>query len=289
MFNQMKNFLFYFPLNLLFFIGKLQGLIVFAYETVPEITYTISPFLRTYSSLYTVLIVIVLHILVIRLLSWLQYFLSFSKVVLIAVFIAESLITAYRVITVYVMQFYNRKHFRNIVAEAAKIHRNLIELMDGGALIFDKNFYRSYVPKVMGVLFQLAIVFFLISRYKGTSSLVYSDLITFSIVIYMHFTTITISSIFYAGMMLILLFYQNLNQKALQISNSIKATQDMELKIEMKHRLYCQLSDEIDRIVFIYEKISTFMKKFNQLFSSQLLLTIANAFYIVLVQVVLYC
>lgn len=286
MLSQIKNFLFCFPLKLLFFVGKLQGLIVFAYETVPVVSCKTSPFLCKYSSVYTVLIVIFLKFLVFKMISWSQFFQLISKTVLIFVFITESLITAYRVMTVYVMQIYYRKRFRNILSEAVQIHQSLVELMKG-VLHFDQSFYRCYFSKVVGISFQLAVIFFLMSLYRRfTSDIFYSDMITYTIVVYMHFTSITISSIFYAGMMVILLFYQNVNQKALQISNSIKAVHDADLKIKIKHQLCRRLTDEIDQIVHIYEKISKFSNKFNKQFSPQLLLTIINAFYVVLVQVV---
>lgn len=285
MFNRIKDCLFYFPLNLLFFVGKLQGLIVFTYSTVPEISYSFSSILSKYSSVYTVLLVIVLQIGVLKILSWMQYFQLISTFALIFVFFTETLITASRVIAVYILQLYHRKQFRRVVSEAAQVYRSLIELMDG-ALNFDKNFYRCYFSKIVGVAFQLATIFFLIGIHKRlAASSFYNDIVTVTIVIYMHFTVITISSVFYAGMMFILVFYQNLNRKALQISKAINAVQDTKLKIQIKQQLYCRLTDDIDQIVCIYEKISTFSKKFNQLFSPQLLLTTVNAFYMLLVQV----
>lgn len=272
-------------MNLLFFIGKLQGLIVFTYSTVPEISYSFSSILSTYSIVYTVLIVIVLQIAVIKVLYCMQYFQLFSTFALIFVFFTETLITSSRVIAVYILQLYHRNKFRRVVSEAAKIHRILIQLMDG-ALILDKKFYRCYFSKVLGVTFQMATIFFLIGIHKRlTAPSFYNDIVTVTIVIYMHFTVITISSVFYAGMMYILVFYQNLNRKALQVAKDINAVQDTELKIQIKQQLYCRLTDDIDQIVYIYEKISTFSKEFNQLFSPQLLLTMVNAFYMLFVQV----
>lgn len=285
MWTDIKNYLFHFPLNFLFFIGKVQGLIVFAYETFPVITFKESPFLCTYSIVYTVFIVISLKFFVIKMMLWLQYFLLYSKAVLIFVFVTESMITAYRLITVYLMRIYYREKFRNILSEAVQIHQSLKEFMNG-SFTFDKSFYRCYLSKVVGISVQFAVIIFLITLSKRlTMDIFYGDIITFVIVVYMHFTAIIISSIFHAGMMFVLLFYQNLNQKAMQIFNSINVVQDSHLKVKIKHQLYRRLTDEIDQITHIYKRISTFSKRFNKLFSPQLLLTILNAFYVILVQV----
>lgn len=278
----MKNFCFYFPLNLLLFVGKLHGLITFTYRTVP-ISYKTSTFLSAYSSAYTVVIVIVLQVLVIQSLSWLQYYQLISKTILIVVFTTETLITAYRVTAVYILQFYYRKQFRKLLTDATKIHRTLVEFMNG-VLIFDKSFYRFYGSKVVGVLFQIIVIFFLISQFKRLI-IFYSDVLTLSMVLYMHCTAIITSSIFYVGMMIILCFYQNLNRKAFQIFNSIKALEETDLRIKFKHELYGRLTDEIDQVVYIYEKISRFSKRVNRIFSSQLLISVVNAFYMILVQV----
>lgn len=283
---KITNFFFYFPLNLLFTVGKLQGLIVFAYETVPVMSYRISPFLTTYSNVYTMLIVIVLQTLVIKILYWLQHFQLISKIILIFVFTTETMITAYRVIVVYILQFCYRKQFKSILSEAFHIHQTLDMLMNG-VLIYDKDFYRCYISKVVGVMFQWGVIFFLITQYKRfITDVFYSDIVSFLAVSYMHFTTITISSIFYAGMMFILLFYQNLNEKSIRITDTIKTLGNTDLEFKVKHRLHCRLTDEIDKIVHMYDKISALSKKFNKFYSLQLLLTIGNAFYMILVQVV---
>lgn len=283
---EIKNNFFYFPLNLLFFIGKLQGLIIFSYDTGTVISYRISSPLSRYSSVYTVVIVIVLQMLAIKMLSWFHFFHHISKMVLIIVFIAETVITAYRVIIVYILQIYHRKQYRYILCRAVQIHQRLIVLMDG-VLIFDRSFYRCYISRVVGVILQLAIICFISSQYKRFSlDFFYSDIVTFSTVVYMHFTTITISCIFYAGMMFILLLYQNLNGKSLQLSNSIQSLQDVDLRSEIKRQLTDNIANEIDQVVHIYERISKFYRKFNQIFSAQILLATVTAFYVILVQVV---
>lgn len=281
-----KNNFFYFPLNLLFFIGKLQGLIIFSYDTGPVISYRISTLLSRYSNVYTVVIIIVLQILAKTMLSWFQFFHRISKMVLIVVFIAETVITTFRVIMVYILQILYRKQYRYILCRAVQIHQRLIVLMNG-VLIFDKSFYRCYISRIVGVFLQLAIICFISSQYKRFSlGFFYGSLITFSTVTYTHFTTITISCIFYAGMMFILFLYQNLNRKSLQLSNSIQSLQDVDIEIEIKRQLMDNIIVEIDQVVHIYERISTFSRKFNQIFSAQILLATFNAFYVILVQVV---
>lgn len=67
--------------------------------------------------------------------------------------------------------------------------------MMGGVLVFDKNFYRCYISKVIGVLLQVALIFFLISLYKRlTATVYYADIITFLFIVCIHFTAIVISS-----------------------------------------------------------------------------------------------
>ncbi|XP_037028706.1 uncharacterized protein LOC119068946 [Bradysia coprophila] len=200
---------------------------------------------------------------------------------MVFVYVTELLITVYRVMTVYIIQFYYRDHFRNLLTEALHLHQRVSELMNG-AWIFNKTFYRCYTSKVTGVVFQFAIISYLISLYKQMASAIFNcDLLTFSMFIYIHFTAITMSSVFYAGMMFVLLIFQNLNRKASQLSNSIK---DTELKIRMKCELCGRLCDEVDQIVYIYERAVTFLKNFNRFFSFQLLFTFINAIYVVLVE-----
>lgn len=283
MLTELKNFVFHFPLSSLLFIGKWQGLMVFAYETDPIITYTISNFFHVYSCVYTVFIVISLQTLAAKYLSWFPYFLQVSKVIMVFVYVTELLITLYRVMMVYILQFYYRNHFRNLLPEAMHLHRGVRVLMNG-ALTFNKSFYRCYISKIAGVLFQLVIISYLVSLYKQMASAIFdSDLATFSMFIYIHITAITMSSIFYVGMMFILLIFQNLNQKLCQLSDSIK---DIELKLRFKCELCGRLSDDIDQIVCIYERTLTFLKNFNKLFSVQLFFTFVNAIYVALVEVV---
>lgn len=285
MLSGIRKSFFYLPLKSLLFIGKLQGLIVFTYETVPEISYSISTFLCTYSCVYTVLIVLSLKILVIRILWGLSNYLVHTKVVFIFVYITENLITAYRVMITYMVQFYYRKNFRSILSEAVHLHQSIEQLMKDVS-IFDRMFYRCYLSKVAGVFLQFVGITYIITLYKRiTSTMFQSDIVTFTLIGYMHLTAITISGIFYAGMLFILMFYRNLNRKALQIIKALTVVQDNELNCKIRHRLYRRLSNEIDQICCIYGKASAFAKKFNKLFSLQLLFAILNTFFVVLIEV----
>lgn len=285
MLSSIKNFFIYLPLKSLIFIGRLQGLIVFTYEIKSEISYNISPLLCVYSSVYTVLIVISLKILVINILWGLSNYFAYTKVVLIFVYITENVITAYRVMLTYIVQFYYREKFRNILADAIHIHQSIRELMKD-APIFDRTFYRCYFSKVVGVFLQFAGVTYIISLYKRiTSTIFQSDIVTFTLISYMHLTAITISGIFYAGMLLILMFYRNLNRKAVHITRKLAVIREKHFNCKIENRLYCRLCDEIDHISYIYDKASAFMKKYNELFSVQLLFAILNTFFVVLTEV----
>lgn len=288
MLTEVKNKIFHFPLNVLLFVGRLQGLIVFTCETVPVISFKRSPFLCAYSNVYTVLIVTSLHILAIKIFMGFPIYRSFSKSIMVFAYIAEQTATISRVIAVYAVHFCYRNNLRKLLTEAAHLHRSISELMNG-VLLYDRTFHRCYYLKVAGTLFQSICIALLISLYKRVvTSAFHSHVVLFAVFICTHFTAMTISGLFYAGMMFILVLYQNLNRKVLKITKSLKTVQDTAMNGKTKHRLYRRLGDEIDQIGFLYERSLTFSMKFNKLFSLQLLLTIFNAFSVILIEVRLY-
>lgn len=289
MLADVRDKIFHFTLNVLLVVGKLQGFVVFTYRTVPELSYNNSPFLSAYSSVYTALIVISLYVLAIKIVMGYRLYQSISKSIVVFVYIAEQTITISRMVAVYVVQFYYRNDFRKLLSEALHLHRSIRELTNGH-LVFDRTFYGCYIIKVTGILFQLVCILFLISLYRRIVIAVFhSHVVYFVLYIYTHFTAITISGFFYAGMMFILVLYQNLNRKLYQLSKSLTVVQDSTAtNCESKHQPYRRLGDELDRIVVLYERVSTFTTNFNKIFSLQLLLTLFNAFSVILVEVRLY-
>lgn len=277
---ELKNFLFYFPINLLYFIGKFQGLIVFTFETFPAISFKISPLFCLYSKVYSVAIVIAVHIVIFRIVSWVSYLKTISKKIILFVYCSELCIAAYKVMVVYVMQLYNRKHWKAVMANAVHLHRSLNELLNG-PITFQKRFICCYACKIAGVVYQFFVIFSLTSLYRWMKSVPFArEKITFYFLIYMHLTSIIISSLYYAGMMFILMIYENLTRKAVEIFTS-----SVELNCKFSHRWHHSLIEEIEQTIHVYGKVLEFLKKFSRLFSVQLLFASFNAFWVVVVEV----
>lgn len=176
----------------------------------------------------------------------------------------------------YILQFCNRHKLLCLINDGFDLHNNIIfmcqdveaELMDKTKILIRK--------KVTATLFQIAIFYTAVFSIKSVSYHIF-------LLVYSHWISVMITSMFLCGLYIMWQFYRLLNQKLKQCMAKIKRMQTSKMcKMRMQH--FCDLSDDIDRLACLYSRCLNFTSQMNQYFSATLFMTIAYAFVLIVSQ-----
>lgn len=131
------------------------------------------------------------------------------------------------------------------------------------------------LAKIITVVLQFAIVVatLLFSYLWNANNMDYLQWLMFN----KHFVNIVMGASYFVAMQMSLWFYWQLNRHLNVSMMSIRTVMDQD-SFGVKMQQFCAISDEIDRIDRLYDRVTTFVSDVNRLFSLQLLMATITAF-----------
>lgn len=159
--------------------------------------------------------------------------------------------------------------YKLIIAEAPQTpHKNGL---------FDKYCIGLYKIRCQVTLFQLLILLIplVVDLLNGEDII---DNIKFTFVLYTHIIRTIFGIMFFCSMLVILQFYRNVNNRIQVVVDRISKVQH---SVKGKHgrmQAYCEISDELDSMTLLYDRVSYFLTEIVQFFGTQVLAELITAF-----------
>lgn len=269
--NESLNFPF---IRLLYYVGKVYGYMPIRYKAQPPKAYS-SIISIIYSILYAIFLTISLPLLQYRDFKTIQDFVVPNSTLLIVVGL-NYLIIGCRSVLGSIQQVFNRNRFIGLINEGYQLNAyvNVIRNEESKENLesIDKKCANLLNVKMVSVFFQLIIMFDnIITDYSNGRGLVAVLLM----VLNTHGINILTTSTYFCAMIVTLRFYYLLNRR---LKSSMERIGHVEENDKEKTKIFRNISDDIDRIDRLYDKISLFACKINNFYSFQLLLAIITSF-----------
>lgn len=260
---------------------KINGLLPFDIIKTPKWKANPSICSFTYSclsALIMIVFVIICQYLVIGRMNF-----SLGKFVVTIIFMLEIIIRGIRIVILYTYQLWKCSQLIDVINERFELDR-LWQMAYPINSLYDRNFSMRLYIKGASNLIQLSICVYLFCEFPmKTDPLRY---ICFGLIQYTNAILITIASIYYWNMLMILHFYQNLNKK---ICGIVKESREIywETK-QIRMQKFCDISDEIDRIAIFYSRITIHTENVIHFHSFHLMMLMVDIFSSILSQVTLF-
>lgn len=261
-----------------YFGGIVFGYMPFNFTPTKSPRATKSPLAFAYSTAYSVCLLILLTIMFYYETIDVSENNRIKSTLKIVYFISVGIIVVRTALTA-VQQLFNSKVIIQIINEGFHINELVHRLQLDKPLPPDSTEDMTgtdlLLAKVVTVLLQLIIVAgTLLSKYLWTANnLNYLQWLLFN----KHFINIVMGASYFIAMQLALWFYWQLNRYLNVSMMSIRTVMDQD-SIGVKMQQFCDISDEIDRIDRLYDRVTKFVGDVNRLFSLQLLMATITAF-----------
>lgn len=263
-------------IRMLYYVGKMYGYMPFRFNHLPPKAYS-SKIAITYSVLYAIFLIISMPLL--------QYS-NFEcilqrdlKNTLLIVIALNYIVIGIRSILGSIQQVFNRNQFIGLINDGYELNGYLNLIRDDepkeNLRSIDDKCTNLLNTKLVLVAFQVLIVIGniitgFVYQNRGLDTLV-------MVIMNTHGINILTMGTYFCAMLISLRYYGLLN---IRLQSSISRIGDVVSsdKNKMKMQLFCNISDDIDQINRLYDKISAFACKINRLYSFQLLLAIITSF-----------
>lgn len=207
---------------------------------------------------------------------------NFTDLIFVIILLMGFLSNICRIILVYVMQIWKRNIFIKIINDAYKIWIQMIELCQlSKNKFFDHKCTYLLWSKYYSIFIQLLIIGYCLFIYFVTTIQKNLDSLNKSLLIYMLWFTSISSSVYFFCMLVALQYFRYLNCELIEIMDDIKVAAKAN-KSNKKMQMFCDLSDKIDCVARLYEKMYTFTRDINEFYDLQLVFTIIDLFNIIL-------
>lgn len=207
-------------------------------------------------------------------------------------------------IIIYFLQIKNRKQLVKMINDGFLINESIIELYPNEKFLNRKFLINYFLRLILFIIQTISNFDMIFVLHKLVNDISFKHYISYIGVAYTSIIFTTISTFYYIGMLSSMNFYRILNKKLNTIMDRIQQLETDEndndidddydenntiinknLSKNSKMSIHCELSDSIDRIALLYDRICCFTNSINTLFSIQVLLMIANSFVVIVVQV----
>lgn len=212
-----------------------------------------------------------------------------GKFINFLVFLFEIILRTFRCISLYIIQLINRMKFAHLINDGYRLYTAWTNLYPNDTF-FDQNYFLYLVVKFFANICQLFIVccsFFGYFNAKHYPSMIV-HIFTFFLIQYSNYILTIITFMYFWHMLIVAQFYRNFNRKIelllKQLNGMVKLNNDAN-KYQMKMQIFCNMSDEIDRIIILYEWTTNYTKMIVNCYSIQLILLLLDSFVSVLSQV----
>lgn len=175
-----------------------------------------------------------------------------------------------------IQHVFNRNRFIGLINEGYQLNGYLKVLRNEeqkeNLQSIDKKCANLLNVKMVLVFVQLLIMIYnIITEYSNDRSAV----ITLLVILNSLGLNLLTTSTFFCAMIVTLRFYYLLNRR---LKSSMEFIGHVEENDKHKIKIFCDISDDIDRINLLYDKISIFACKINNFYTFQLLLAIITSF-----------
>lgn len=272
--------------NLLYFFAKLNGFIPFSLSRNPIVA---GP--STLCLIYSISILLIRFSLLILYqisdLSTVMLNNRGDKQTVLFVAMAERIMCSCRIVIIHLLQIWNRKYYINIINDGFKLYNDiwkLFKIENRFIKFFDKKCQKVGTLKMILSIIQIIIILITII---SIPSLIFHN-VNFILINYTNFTTMVVSGMFFAGMLVALQFYRSLNQHLINSFHMIETVGEDKFN-HLKISVYYNVNHDLDRIAKLYDRIILFTSNVNSIYRQQLLFTILESFILILCQVYIVC
>lgn len=261
-------------IQLLYYVGKVYGYMPLQYKAQPPKAYS-SIISIIYSSLYAIFLSVSMPLL-----QYIDFKIVQNRGVpnstLLIVIALTNLIIGCRSVLGSIQQVFNRNRFIGLINEGYQLNGYLKVIKNEEPIVnlqsIDKKCANLLNVKLVFVVIQLIIMIDIIfTDYSNGRRLVMILLM----VLNTEGLNILTTSTYFCAMLVTLRFYYLLNRR---LKSSMERIGHVEENDKNKIKIFYEISDDIDRIDRLYDKISLFACKINNFYSFQLLLAIITSF-----------
>lgn len=194
-----------------------------------------------------------------------------------------------RIVLIYIFQFFNYKSYINFLKEAFFIHSHLNKMFPPEHFV-DKFVWKCFMTKIGMWIFQIFLMLsnlfvyiqILVDRRISDYG---SSLLSVCYMISSNIIKTSISCIYFGSMIIIMQFYNVVNKNISKMMHNVLQMDKLQGKNKIKMQVFCNFSDELDRISKIFDHVTSFLNKQLQFFTMQLLLLIIDSFCCILYEV----
>lgn len=208
------------------------------------------------------------------------------KVVLLIISYLEGLFLIIQNVFIFVIHFYNRKTLVTFINEGFDLTSELKKFCPQESIFstkFRTDLRSKLISKSVQIVLLVAATFFFCIRDNNFFEWIFGLL---AITMYMY--PMCISSIYYCGSVLISVrFYEILNTKIASIIWIMNADYKSSPCLQMQ--LFCDISDEIDYIAVLYNRIASFVELINKHLSVQIVIIKLCSFVLIISAVIFRC
>lgn len=174
---------------------------------------------------------------------------------------------------IYFLQIIQSKDLVVLINDAVVISQMIHSEHSESVNLYSHRFVRLCNFKKRCIVIQSILLFGSHCLYVAQAGYKTINAILGGLIAYTHFSTVLIGGYYLYGCLLFgYEFYYSLNGKLIQILNLIKAN------TKLQSKSYGQVHDELDRILFVYTRISVYVASINRLFAVQVTLQLLASF-----------
>lgn len=177
-----------------------------------------------------------------------------------------------RTFTLTLMQILNREMIIKLINEICDMKKSFNGLKFERFL--DKKQQHLLQLKLLSVLFQIIVIIGDCFSLTGTSLKLYGNVMQY---VNVYSLSILLNTNYFCVMIFILQFYIELNKKIRKAMDDIGQVA-CGTKNKMKMQEFCEISDTVDQISIVYDRVTNVCNKVNRLFGPQLLFIITSSF-----------
>ena len=212
---------------------------------------------------------------------------GFSTLTTRIVHLTEISSNVFKVFCIYSKHFFYRNDFVKIINNGFRIHQCFIKFnVVKQASFLDKKCAHYLCVQCIASCIQLFMLFYCLTTYKWSLKHPENfDLWTVLMAYWPDWMSLIVMNAYAACMLVSWQFYRYLKNNLYNCMMKINDVTFMENRNIMKMQLFCDTSDEIDRLTKLYQDVYLFTQDIRKMFQIQVLYGFIDAFLVILSEV----